>query len=146
MGYHISVPNEIIKQIEERLQIHEDSLEKDLIDNTLHENEFVRHLYDASDLVTDLEENFRKIKRERYLDYLTGNTGDPKVDNRALRAGQIDLLLEGDQKILTAAKKLAEAKNVVVFYENVLKAVKQKSMNINSIIKFRRFMNGEIVD
>lgn len=146
MGYHISVPNEIIKQIEERLQIHEDSLEKDLIDNTLHENEFVRHLYDASDLVTELEENFRKIKRERYLDYLTGNTGDPKVDNRALRAGQIDLLLEGDQKILTAAKKLAEAKNVVVFYENVLKAVKQKSMNINSIIKFRRFMNGEIVD
>mgnify|MGYP001770184401 CR=1 FL=1 len=145
MGQIASVPIDILKTIEERLVIHEDNLEKDLIDTTYFETDFIKYLYEAADGLTAAEIKLKEVKRQRYLDYLTGNTGDPKIDNRALKAGQVEMLLDGDSHVLTALRRVEEYQNIVKFYENTLKSVKQKSMNINTILKFRRFMNGENV-
>ena len=144
MGTTVQIKEEIRAEIQKMLVVNQEDLESDIVANVLNQTNFTTLVYEINDKISILESQRKKLKKKLLMEYITSNTPEKEVNQLKFSRSEIDGLINIDDRMIDLDFKISEYTNVLNYYENILKILSQKSFNVSTIVKLKKFLHGDM--
>ena len=129
------------------LKINDTELDLESLKTPQLHNKYLKHLTKFKLLLTRSQDNFNRIKREKW-EYYTGKS-DPAVYqlkpfNLKILKADVQQYIESDEEWIKANQKVKYLETIVDFLDRTLRQITNRTFTIKNAIDWRKFTSGAI--